>query len=133
MVPVRTGAEKINFFKQTCPIEKDKVGSILYESVYGALSAIYERDFDVFCSSIKKIQSTKWKMEERHLYGGAIELIETEIYNSGAKCVGMSSLGPGLYFLADKIDNFQEGLTHEDYYIIETEFNNNARIIELYD
>jgi beta-ribofuranosylaminobenzene 5'-phosphate synthase len=102
----------------------------LYESVYGVLSAIYENDFDVFCRAVKTIQGTKWKKEERDLYGKAIYRIEKKIYNSGAKCIGMSSLGPGLYFLSEEIEKVYSMLTKDEYYFLASEFNNKPRIIE---
>ncbi|MEX2568136.1 MAG: hypothetical protein WD431_19465, partial [Cyclobacteriaceae bacterium] len=56
--------EEIDFFRKTCPIDKVAVSSILYESVFGVLSSIYENDFDGFCEAVKNIQGTKWKIEE---------------------------------------------------------------------
>lgn len=122
--------EEIEFFKRTCPIDKEAVSSILYESLYGVFSGIYENDFDIFCDAVKTIQGTKWKKEERGLYGKAIDILEEHIYNSGVKCVGMSSLGPGLYFLSEDIEKAYSKLNLDEYNILESMFNNKPRIIE---
>ena len=122
--------EEIDFFKRTCPIDKEAVSSILYESLYGVFCGLYENDFDVFCNAVKTIQGTLWKKEERGLYGKAIDMLEEHIYNSGVKCVGMSSLGPGLYFLSEEMEKAYSNLNLDEYNILESEFNNMPRIIE---
>ena len=95
--------EEIDFFNKNCPIERTYVSDILYESVYGITSAIIENDYNVFCNSVNEIQLTQWKYLERSLYGQGIIELEQKIKQLGADCVGMSSLGPSLFFTGKKI------------------------------
>ena len=91
-----------------------------------------ESDFDVFCKSIDSIQYTKWKSLERNLYGKELMTAESIIRNAGAKCVGMSSLGPLLYFFGDDIDVIVANVKAEMPYCVcfKSSFNNSDRIIE---
>lgn len=97
--------EEKDFFNNYCPIDKVFVDDILYETVYGITSAIIEGDYKVFCQSINTIQQTRWKYLERSLYGNALVELEQKIMQLGVDCVGMSSLGPSLFFLGDNINN----------------------------
>jgi beta-ribofuranosylaminobenzene 5'-phosphate synthase len=95
--------EEKDFFNKYCPIEKEYIGDILYESVYGITSAIIENDYNVFTQSINAIQHTRWKYLERSLYGQALLELEQRIMQLGADCVGMSSLGPSLFFTGNNV------------------------------
>ncbi|MDU1889157.1 MAG: hypothetical protein E6767_00585 [Dysgonomonas sp.] len=123
--------EEVDFFKTYCPIEKKSIESILYEAVYGVTSSILENDYDVFCQSINTIQSTQWKYLERLLYGETLIELEQKIKILGADCVGMSSLGPTLFFTGNNISAITEKISHETPEIICycTSFNNKGRII----
>jgi beta-ribofuranosylaminobenzene 5'-phosphate synthase len=94
-------AVEADFFKNACPIAEIETYEILYHCVYGSLSSIIEKDKKNFLESVNMIQNTKWKLLERNLYKGVIEDDEKILFNAGASAVGMSSLGPLLYFLAD--------------------------------
>lgn len=128
----KTEEEEKDFFQENCPINKDDVERILYEAVYGITSSLMESDFDVFCKSIDSIQYTKWKSLERNLYGKELMTAESIIRNAGAKCVGMSSLGPLLYFFGDDIDVIVANVKAEMPYCVcfKSSFNNSDRIIE---
>jgi beta-ribofuranosylaminobenzene 5'-phosphate synthase len=123
--------EEIDFFKKYCPIEKTYVGDILYESIYGVTSAIIEHDYNIFCKSINTIQKTQWKYLERSLYGTDIIELEQKIKQLGADCVGMSSLGPSLFFLGENIDKIIESLREEMMGIecYSSKLNNQGRLI----
>ena len=128
----KTEDEERDFFQNNCPIKKKEVESILYEAVYGVTSALMEVDFDVFCKSIDTIQQTKWKFLERNLYGKELIAAESIIRNAGAKCVGMSSLGPLLYFFGNDIDGIIGKVKKEmsSCVCLKTSFNNSVRILE---
>ena len=132
--PIRnkTEDEEKVFFDKNCPIEQDAVENILYESVYGISSSLLENDFNTFCKSVDSIQKTKWKSLERNLYGDELKVVESVIRKAGAKCVGMSSLGPLLYFFSEDIDGIVDrvnaDLTGSKCY--KTSFNNSGRILE---
>lgn len=123
--------EESDFFQKNCPINKDAVEKILYEAVYGITSSLMEENFDTFCQSINAIQQTKWKALERNLYGNELIIAESTIRRAGAQCVGMSSLGPMLYFFGDDIDKIVWKVTKENpsYVCLKTSFNNSARIL----
>ena len=128
----KTEEEERRFFHTNCPIEKGDVEKILYETVYGVTSALLENDFKAFCESINTIQQTKWKSLERNLYGKAITEVEKTIRKYGARCVGMSSLGPLLYFFGDDIENIIERVRNEmpQCVCFKTMFNNKSRVVE---
>lgn len=126
--------EESSFFEQNCPIRKCSVEQILYEVVYGLIPSIYELDFEVFCKSIDRLQECQWKRLERNQYGGDLRAIESVIRTAGAKCVGMSSFGPLLYFFGDNIQKIIDRVngTLPAVRCIKTSFNNSGRIL-LYD
>lgn len=97
--------EEKEFFLRTCPISSKKVYESLYVVIYGLYAAVRENDKKTFYSSIRKIQQCAWKLAERNEYGKNILDIEKQLYESGAAAVGMTSLGPSLFFLADDVSN----------------------------
>jgi len=123
--------EEIDFFNKYCPIEKTYIVDILYESIYGVTSAIIEHDYNIFCKSINNIQQTQWKYLERSLYGTDIIELEQKIKQLGADCIGMSSLGPSLFFLGKNIDKIIANLRKETIEIecYSSKFNNQGRLI----
>ena len=127
----KTEEEERAYFLKNCPICRSDTATILYEAVYGITSALMENDFEVFCKSINTIQQTKWKSLERNLYGKELMTAELIIRNAGAKCVGMSSLGPMLYFFGDDINRVVEKVKTEmpQCICLETSFNNSGRIV----
>lgn len=123
--------DEVDFFKTYCPVDKSYIECVLYEAVYGVTSSIIENDYDVFCKSVNAIQSTRWKCLERLLYGEELVELEQKIKLLGADCVGMSSLGPILFFTGKDINGIIEKLSNDTLDIIcyNTSFNNSGRII----
>lgn len=123
--------EEVDFFKTHCPIDKSSTDRILYEAVYGITSSIIENDYDIFCKSVDTIQSTQWKYLERLLYGDALIELEQKIKSFGADCIGMSSLGPILFFTGKDINGIIERISNDipDTICYNTSFNNRGRII----
>lgn len=99
-----TEKEEKEFFNNTCPIESHDVFEANYHVTYGLCASALENDFDNFCMSINNIQNCKWKNEEINLYGKRITDIRNSILSLGAEAVGMSSLGPLIYFFGNNID-----------------------------
>lgn len=97
--------EEKTFFERVCPITDQGTFEILYHSTYGVTASILENDFETFCNSINNLQKCEWKRSERELYGERLLEIETKLFNSGAKAVGLSSMGPLLYFFSNSIDD----------------------------
>lgn len=127
----KTEQEEVDFFKKYCPIDKTSTENILYEAVYGITSSIIENDYDIFCKSVNAIQSTQWKYLERSLYGKALLELEKRIKLLGADCIGMSSLGPMLFFTGRDINGIIEKVSNNipDTICYSSSFNNNGRII----
>jgi beta-ribofuranosylaminobenzene 5'-phosphate synthase len=109
----QTEKQEIAFFKRSCPIPAAATNEILYHVVYGAIASAREHDFDGFCAAINAIQRCNWKGLERKLYGEQLYSLEKTIYALGARAVGMSSLGPGLFFLAENIGTIISRLKRE--------------------
>ena len=59
-------------------------------------------------------------------------MIESIIKKAGAKCVGMSSLGPLLYFFGEDIDSIVNRVNADlaGGKCFKTSFNNSGRILE---
>lgn len=127
----KTELEEIDFFRTHCPIDRLSTENILYEAVFGITSSIIENDYDVFCKSVNNIQTTKWKYLERTIYGDDLIKLEGTIKALGADCVGMSSLGPMLFFTGKDIEKIIEGITSKNpnTFCYCTSFNNQGRII----
>lgn len=130
-IPNKTETEERAFFGKTCPIQSKDVYETLYHSIFGIYSAVREHDKFIFCQAIKKIQQCTWKLAERLEYGSRLTHIEDLLYSCGAQAVGMSSLGPSLYFLADDIVSVIEkmGQTNSDCQLILSKASNEGRHI----
>jgi beta-ribofuranosylaminobenzene 5'-phosphate synthase len=124
--------EEVDFFKNNCPIDKILVKNVLYEAVYGITSSIIENDYEVFCKSVDAIQSTQWKYMERSLYGKDLMELEQKIKNLGADSVGMSSLGPTLFFTGKNISEIILKISHTvpEITCYMSSLNNQGRIIK---
>jgi len=103
-IPTKTNQEEKIFFKKTCPILKEQVYESVYHSLFGILASVETQDKSNFCKAIKAIQTQAWKQAERKLYP-ELTLIEEKLYEFGADAVGMSSLGPMLYFFGSNIES----------------------------
>jgi beta-ribofuranosylaminobenzene 5'-phosphate synthase len=102
-IPHKTEKEEADFFKKTCPVSSSEVYKTLYHVIYGLYSAVRENDKKTFCLALRSIQQCAWKLAERKQYGKNLLRIEQKLYKCGAETVGMSSLGPSLFFLAKDV------------------------------
>lgn len=93
--------EEVTFFKTVTPIPNEAVYMTLYHVVYGLYASLREHDIESFVNCIKEIQGCTWKMLEKNIYGPRLMEYEKQLYRCGAKAVGMSSLGPTLFFISD--------------------------------
>jgi len=98
-----SGEKEREFFKSVCPLPKNNVYEILYESVFGITPAILEHDIQSFSTALSRLQNTEWKQSEHAIYGAQLNELIHDIYDSGAQSIGMSSLGPCLFFVGDDI------------------------------
>lgn len=97
-LPSITHAEESAFFASVLPISHHEVKDVLYHMIYGTLAAVAEDDLVTFTESIDAIQGTAWKAAEWARYGEELTQIAAELREAGARGIGMSSLGPTLYF-----------------------------------
>ena len=127
----KTQEEEVQFFRRTCPIDENESYKILYHSLFGTYAALRENDFESFAKSIKEIQACEWKDKERSEHGEGLIELERSLYDLGASCVGMSSLGPLLFFFAPdhKIECIKNGMRDEDCDLIFTLTSNAGREI----
>ncbi len=102
-IPHKSEKEEAEFFRKTCPISPSEVYKTLYDVIYGLYSAVKEKDKETFCLAIQSIQQCAWKLSERKQYGKKLLTIERKLYKCGAETVGMSSMGPSLFFLAKNV------------------------------
>jgi beta-ribofuranosylaminobenzene 5'-phosphate synthase len=102
-IPHKSEKEEAGFFRKTCPIPSSSVYKILYNVIYGLYSAVRENDKKTFCLALQSIQQCAWKLAERKQYGEKLLRIEQQLYKCGAEAVGMSSLGPSLFFFSKDV------------------------------
>ena len=102
-IPHKSEAEEQAFFKRTCPLPAEAVYETSYHALFGLYAAIREADRATFCHALRAIQECAWKKAERLEYGVALLEVERALYECGAEAVGMSSLGPSLFFLANDV------------------------------
>lgn len=103
-LPSISHEEEKAFFAGVLPVPHSDVMEVLYHMVFGATAAVAEDDRHTFNQAIDAVQRSVWKAAERSRYGADLREIEKELRRAGAAGVGMSSLGPTLYFDAAQFD-----------------------------
>jgi beta-ribofuranosylaminobenzene 5'-phosphate synthase len=127
----KTEKEEQKLFSDTCPISTEDVHKTLYHTTYGLTSAVLENDSATFSEAIKSIQKCAWKSAERALYNETLFEIENFLYENGASAVGLTSLGPTLFFFGNDIEKIKErvdGATFGCEVIISTPMNHGRKI-----
>ena len=119
------------FFRRNTPITTNEVKDILYEVVYGILPSLKEENFHIFCKSLNNLQKTKWKNSEWDAYGKELYDIKETLIKNGATTVGLSSLGPMLYFFGDNMPEIINSIKkiYPNSICLDTSFNNSGRKI----
>ena len=109
IVPLSTEAEKM-FFESTCPISEAEVYRTTYIALMSIFSATSEGDQEAFIEGVKAMQGCEWKQAEWSCHGQPLRDIERMLYDYGVLAVGMSSLGPSLFFVTNNIDEVIDSL-----------------------
>jgi len=124
--------EEKRFFDKTCPISEFEAYKTIYHSLMGVYASVEEGTKSIFEDSIKLLQNCEWKKEERGRHGVALLEIEKDLYKFGANVVGMSSLGPSLFFLADNVQHVIKLMkkSYPDYILLNTKASNQGRVIK---
>ena len=127
----KTREEEINFFQTSTPISSTQSKETLYHCIMGIYSSVKENHPKSFSLAIKKLQECEWKNKERQLYDNELVEIESKLYQLGADFVGMSSLGPSLYFMVahSARDLIKEQMEHRDCMVTYTSCCNDGRAI----
>jgi beta-ribofuranosylaminobenzene 5'-phosphate synthase len=94
----KTQEEELEFFEKVAPLRSVDSFEASYHAIMGVYASVIERDYDRFCASVAAMQETAWKSAERAEYGDVIAHAEKELNAYGVDCLGLSSLGPMLYF-----------------------------------
>jgi len=123
------GEIEMNFFNRVCPIQKNEAFEACYLSVFGITAAIIDNDYNSFVKSISRIQKTRWKSEEINEHCLASQQIEY-LLHLGADCVGMSSVGPALYFFSKNLSEVKSNfIDRYGGYGFVSDMNNTGRTI----
>lgn len=109
-----SGAEEKLFFQQNTPISAESVYEVLYHSIYGLVSSVKEKDYRTWSRAVNNIQLCEWKAKERKIHAPGLNKISDEIFELGGDFVGMSSMGPSLYFGAPDISEVVGELSKND-------------------
>ncbi|NKI69007.1 hypothetical protein GN109_06205 [Collimonas pratensis] len=97
-----------NLFSSTLPLTPEEVYKVTYHAVFGIVAAVADQDFDGFCSAINAIQECSWKQHEIKLHGPSVQLYLEPLRDLGCSAVGMSSVGPTLYFFSRNFESTVE-------------------------
>jgi len=92
--------EEIEFFRRATPLPSAKSFEAAYVAIFQVLASLMEQDYPSFCQAISAMQKSEWKRLERAEYAPYIDDTDKALRELGVDCVGMSSLGPLLYFFA---------------------------------
>ena len=100
-IATKSQEQEAAFFARTAPLPPVASFEASYVALFEIYAAAAEGNFTGFCAGIESMQRCAWKRAERAEYGPSLGLISTRLHEAGARCVGMSSLGPMLFCLAD--------------------------------
>jgi beta-ribofuranosylaminobenzene 5'-phosphate synthase len=119
-------------FKNTLPLLDSEVYETAYHSIFGIAAAVVDHNFKDFCDAINILQFCAWKRAEISLHGDRISTYMKELRNLGCTAVGMSSVGPLLYFFSNDFDTIVEEIRKKlpNGTILISSPNNTGRAIE---
>lgn len=115
----------------TDPISPADIHATAYHSLLGATAAVATSDFHGFCDAVNALQRTAWKRREISAYGSAVASVMERMRERGCDGVGLSSMGPGLYYLAADFNRVTDALrdAFPDADIVSTVATNRGREI----
>lgn len=123
--------EEVDFFNKACPIPLNAVHESIYHAISGMACAALESDYLTFSKSINAIQKTEWKKAEWSVQSDLIFKLRNELQDSGVECIGLSSLGPAVYFMASDLKNIINKIKlSKEYIVMHCSPNNFGREIE---
>lgn len=103
-----SGEKEKDFFANKTPLSNQSVERLARITLSQLLPSVIEKNEKYFSEAIDAIQTFGWKKVEREIYGEILNNITTDLKESGATCVGMSSMGAGLYVLGDDLESLKK-------------------------
>lgn len=103
-IPSLSHAQESALFANALPIPHGDVTDALYHMIYGAMAAVADGDLATFTKAIDALQKNAWKVAEWRGHGQALLDIADMLRRAGARGIGLSSVGPSLYFIAEDFE-----------------------------
>ncbi|WP_157354090.1 beta-ribofuranosylaminobenzene 5'-phosphate synthase family protein [Aromatoleum toluclasticum] len=105
--------QEIDLFSRTCPLPAKSVYEMVYHTFFGVVASVIEHSKVQFASAVCALQDCKWKAVEIRCYGAPMLSYITTLKQLGCDAVGMSSVGPALFFLAEDFDRTFSSIASE--------------------
>jgi beta-ribofuranosylaminobenzene 5'-phosphate synthase len=100
------------FFANFSGANEGEVESLVYQIFMGIIPAVVENDHSTFSVALDRIQQTYWKAAERSLHTSN-HAVEQRLRATGVIGIGMSSVGPGIFFLDPSAEHVSAVLNGE--------------------
>jgi beta-ribofuranosylaminobenzene 5'-phosphate synthase len=120
-----------SLFEKILPLPDDEVFKTAYHAIFGALAGVVDHDFDAFCAAVNELQECAWKRAELAIHGALMTDDIKRLKHLGCDAVGMTSVGPTLFFLSkDFSDTFARVIREfPSAYVFSVNPNNTGRVI----
>jgi beta-ribofuranosylaminobenzene 5'-phosphate synthase len=102
-VPPLTHDQERAVFTIATPVSRQEMQQTLYFALLGVFASAAEADLLTFVTSLEQLQSSAWKAAEWSAHGPALPQAATALQKSGACGIGLSSMGPALFFCAHNL------------------------------
>jgi len=96
------GKREVDLFEKNTPLKLEEVRELSHVILMKLLPAVAEKDLEEFSSAISRIQEIGFKKAEVDQYGEEFRKIMKKLEELGA--CGMSSTGPTLYLVSERIN-----------------------------
>jgi beta-ribofuranosylaminobenzene 5'-phosphate synthase len=90
-------------FTAATPVSQEEVQRTLYLALFGVFAAAAEANLSTFAASLEELQSSAWKAAEWRAHGPGLPDVAAVLRNAGARGIGLSSMGPALFFCAQGV------------------------------
>lgn len=111
------GETETKFFKELCPIPENDVQTISRIILMQLMPAVVENDLSNMAAAINSIQDLSWKRNEINLYGNHVKGIMHRGRAGGALMAGMSSIGPGIFFIGGDLQHAYENIASTYHFV----------------
>ncbi|MEO1168744.1 MAG: beta-ribofuranosylaminobenzene 5'-phosphate synthase family protein [Pseudomonadota bacterium] len=91
-----------DLFDQVLPLATSEVRKALYEIIFGLVAGALDGDRDTFAAAVDALQEGAWKKAEWNCHGVELSDLAGKLRRAGAYGIGLSSMGPSIYFFGDK-------------------------------